>query len=501
MSMNLKRCIAGFITVLMMAVVTTGCLEHGEETKVPSTKEIADSFNSSNYFEKFDDYECKASATENTVNLSISIVHSNGETKEVELEYLCKDEVLCYDAADDEEAFTYAAYFMYVVDAANHVMGNEYGATLEYLSGISSDDEAMEKFGITSDVESKSLSYDLTKKIDIPKTVEEQTVEEQTVEEQTDDESDLFVSLDDLAQYKGIMEDKNLISSGKRVGDSHVVFIPKGNKVTVLSSDKYEINDNTYKSLLSAIEILFENHKATDYFYSHFRKNEDVSFEGFKVEINPKKNKTEKENLKKEDFIRVTIDWKAAKKAIENEKYDTTDSIEELYDKISEGSKKTVDGYEILDSTSKDNILTLTLKFMIVPVCIVAVVFVVFKIVHSSIFSSGRRSTGSNIPTNRDAAGENRFRRVMGVSEETEETVKEAELSEEDLMAYEKMNADIADSTVNETESPSADNYSEEKNNFEEENSFEEKGTVDERNDSENEDKTDLLGINIDSSL
>lgn len=241
--------------------------------------------------------------------------------------------------------------------------------------------------------------------------------------EQTSDESDLFVTLDDLSLYKGVMEAKGLELAGKRVGNCHVVFIPKGNKVTVLSSGKHGINDNTYKSLLSAIETLFENHKATDYFYSHFSKTEDVSFEGFEVKINPKKNKTEKKQLKEEDFIRVTIDFEKAKKAVENEKYDTTNSIEELYDKISEVPKKTTDKMQSQYGKS-ESIFVIIGKVIAAPICILALIVFIFKLRTSSLFTSRRKSAMQNSSDKRDSAGEDRFRRIMGVSDSEEETIE-----------------------------------------------------------------------------
>ena len=89
----------------------------------------------------------------------------------------------------------------------------------------------------------------------------------------------------------------------------------------MLVAEKYDLTDNTYKSILSIIEVMFDSNNASDYFKSNYSGISigNKEFSGFKVEINPIKTESEEYLIPKDSeyqFVRITIDKDLVNSAI-----------------------------------------------------------------------------------------------------------------------------------------------------------------------------------------
>lgn len=116
-----------------------------------------------------------------------------------------------------------------------------------------------------------------------------------------------FISGDGSAQTsKG-----NLIFHKSGYGDDATIFI----------GEKNELTTNTYNSILSVLDVMFDSDDVTKYFKENYSNlsMENKNFKGFIIEINPEKSTMEETVLGSDNtykFIRITINKKDINLAI-----------------------------------------------------------------------------------------------------------------------------------------------------------------------------------------
>ncbi len=190
-----------------------------------------------------------------------------------------------------------------LVDCIGQLHGYSDGETFSTLNSDKFINYTLEKEGIEmTDIDEKSstIKIDITKKIPLV------------------DMSGEFIEVSDIQDKKEYLTNGGTIQWGK----GNVMFFCRDEQedpwddstlFTVLSvAETEELTSSSYKSVLSVLEVMFENKEVADYFksqYSGFSEG-NKEFEGFKVELNPVADDWEEMTFgnKYAEFVRITID-------------------------------------------------------------------------------------------------------------------------------------------------------------------------------------------------
>ena len=139
--------------------------------------------------------------------------------------------------------------------------------------------------------------------------------------------SNAYVKVSDLEDLRSFISGDGSAQQIK----GNIMFYKSGydENNTLLVAEKNQLTDNTYKSILSLIEVMFDSSKAADYFKTNYSSLSigNKEFKGFKVEVNP--SKTEEEDMvpSNSEFVRVTIDKELVKSAIKESEETNKNSI------------------------------------------------------------------------------------------------------------------------------------------------------------------------------
>lgn len=205
-------------------------------------------------------------------------------------------------SASGEQVFTYSIVSNSVVDAVQIIQGYKEGEIYSSLNSKLIFNYSLDKEGIeikSSDTE-YSLKLDISKKIPLI------------------DLSDEYFMKDDLAEFKTY-----LTGSGSCEGTKGNVYYNKSDdaygNVTLLVGEKNKLTQVSYKSIVSLVEVIFDDVESSSYFvknYPYLDGNKE--FDGFKVEIEPAKSDWEKlvfDKVPGYKMVRITINKEDAKKA------------------------------------------------------------------------------------------------------------------------------------------------------------------------------------------
>ena len=126
------------------------------------------------------------------------------------------------------------------------------------------------------------------------------------------DFSDTYIEVSDLQSLKEYISGEG--SAEKRKGN--IWFNKSGydGEYTLLVAEKGNLTENTYKSVLSILEVMFNNDKVIQYFKSNYPNisSGDKEFNGFSIKVNPTDKTEWEESLIPSDrgyeFIRIVID-------------------------------------------------------------------------------------------------------------------------------------------------------------------------------------------------
>ena len=127
-----------------------------------------------------------------------------------------------------------------------------------------------------------------------------------------------YIEVSDLESIKEYISGDG--SAQRTKGD--IVFHKTGydNEATVFVGEEGELTENTYKSILSILQVMFDSEEVVNYFEENYSSISvgNKEFSGFKIEINPEKSNMEEVVLGTDDtyqFIRITIDKELARAA------------------------------------------------------------------------------------------------------------------------------------------------------------------------------------------
>ena len=148
-----------------------------------------------------------------------------------------------------------------------------------------------EGYEITKSFDGKLIvKIDVSKKIPLP------------------DSSDVYIKVEDLEIFKELIEGDGFASLNKE----NIYFNKSGKDGdnTLIVAEKNELTENSYKSILSIIEVMFNSKDVVDYFKNNYPSvSSNKEFTGFKIEVNPTKSDFE-ESLFPDDeykFLRITV--------------------------------------------------------------------------------------------------------------------------------------------------------------------------------------------------
>ncbi len=133
------------------------------------------------------------------------------------------------------------------------------------------------------------------------------------------DVSNTYITISDLEELKQYLVGDGMAQ--KSVGN--IIFNKNGygENVVVFVGEKNNLTQNTYRSILSILQVMFQTEKVVDYFERNYPNASfnNKQFGGFKIEVNPEKSSIEQNVLGNDNtyqFIRLTIDKSLVNNAI-----------------------------------------------------------------------------------------------------------------------------------------------------------------------------------------
>lgn len=254
-------------------------------------EEVAESFNNSSTVKSYQDFGIKMQAytdeTEPNV-LSISLTISENTTI---VNYELEGDILSYEHLTDDNILT--AYFL--ADTIGQVNGYAYGEVLNNFNIFTEEisDYTIEKegFEINENNSYYSVKMNINKKVPLI------------------DESTVYLKPSDLDTIKDII-DRNTVGnqSGKKSKLAYDVSF--GNdESTICIGEKQENTESTYKSILSAIEVMYGKEVA-GYFETEYPEFEEgiAYHDGFTVECDVQIDTDEYPIFSDTKVVLVTID-------------------------------------------------------------------------------------------------------------------------------------------------------------------------------------------------
>ena len=285
------------IAIILVILVSIGVNVYAV---TPTLEQIADAFNNCSTVKEYADAGSVWKATTNGNKLTISVT-ANGET--VNIDYTLNDVILSTNLLGDD-ALTGFIITEVLTDSIGQLHGYSDGELFATLNSDTIKSYTVENEGFevkeTSD-KNYQIKIDISKKIPLI------------------DVSDVYIEVSDLQDLKSFIAGDGSAEQGK----GNVWFNKSGydGENTLLVAEKDKLTSNTYNSILSIIEVMFDSKNAVNYFRTNYSGIYDGNkeFSGFKIEINPTKTEFEEKLIpsdSKYEFARITIDKNAVNSAM-----------------------------------------------------------------------------------------------------------------------------------------------------------------------------------------
>ena len=285
----LKKLLVSFVFVIYIFVNMFITISYGEDITLD---QITQKFNNCSTVKKYAEqgYTLSATNTENKINV---LYKSEEENIEYNYEYNLEGTVLSAEFSGDDD-FEGMMTAIILVDSIGQLHGYEDGelfATLnaEGIRGYTVENEGFEAKEIE---EGKyQIKVDISKKIPLI------------------DISKEYFKVSDLEDLKDFISEDG--SADARKGNVRFNKSGYDGENTLIIAEKNELTESAYKSVLSIIEVMFGDNKASEYFQTNYPEfGLDKEFTGIKIEVNPTKTEFE-EDIVPEDsgykFARITI--------------------------------------------------------------------------------------------------------------------------------------------------------------------------------------------------
>lgn len=313
----------------------------------PTLDEIANKFNNCDTVKEYATLGSVWKATSNGNKLNISVTANSATTN---LEYTLSGSILSANFSGDD-AFTGLAVTMVLTDCIGQLHGYSDGELFTTLNSDKIASYTVENEGFEAK-ETSDKNYQI--KIDISKKIP------------LIDVSDVYIEVSDLQDLKSYISGDGSAEKSK----GNIWFNKSGydGENTLLVAEKENITENTYKSILSIIEVMFNSNKASNYFKSNYSAMSigNKQFKGFKIEINPTKTEWEEKLIPADSgyqFVRITIDKSEASKAFTNST-STTETVD---------NENKVANISIMPRTGEEQNPFLIILYILITVAIIGI--------------------------------------------------------------------------------------------------------------------------------
>ena len=296
----MKKVIIGILVLFMLLVICRNIY-----AVTPTLDEIVNKFNNCNIVKDYANKGSTWNAKSDGNKLIISALTNN---RTMRAEYILEDTILNANFSGEDEVNGVGGLVFTIVlaDCIGQLHGYSEGdvfATLnsEKISNYTVQNEGFEIKEISDN--NYQIKIDISKKMPLI------------------DLSNVYIEASDLQDYKKYIEGDGFAEKSK----GNVWFNKSGSdgENILLVAEKNNITENTYKSILSIIEVMFASNKATDYFKTNYPNMSvgNKEFAGFKIEINPTKTEREEDLIPEYmgyKFVRITINKSEASNAFTN---------------------------------------------------------------------------------------------------------------------------------------------------------------------------------------
>lgn len=304
----MKTAMAFFLTCLLLVSLNACSVSNEKSNKTTNQaientlQQIADKINSSKIV--LEQKELGQTTVAKTDNNSITITTATEGFDNTELQFTLTGNILSADVD-----LSHAVQAMLLVDSIGQIHGYSDGETYSTQNSEAFLNYTLEKEGVKStdiNADTFTLQIDITKKFPLV------------------DFGSAYIEVSDLE------EKKDYIFGGGSGQDSkgNITFFYKNGYIdgydhevtSLVIGEKEELTENTYKSLMSILEVMFNGKEVLTYFQSNYPdfSHGDKAFSGFKIEIDPVQNEWENSVLGGQylSAVRITIDKETIKKEL-----------------------------------------------------------------------------------------------------------------------------------------------------------------------------------------
>ena len=258
-------------------------------------EQIVEKFNKSSIVDTYKNSGGSISATNDVDSINITAT-LNGTTEDAEL--LLQENVLSIEIDQQEDSAVFKVYVtVKVIDIIGELHGYQEGELAQTVNSDEAKSYTLEKEGFEEEKISETkfkIKVDITKKIPLA------------------DFSNTYIEVSDLQDIKEYISG----DGSAETSEGNVWFNKSGydGEYTLLVAEKGKLTENTYKSILSILEVMFDNEKVIQYFKNEYPSisTGDKEFEGFSIKVNPKEKTQWEETLNPSymdcEFVRIVID-------------------------------------------------------------------------------------------------------------------------------------------------------------------------------------------------
>lgn len=250
--------------------VDTPPVQEQEEDKIGLDEIIANATNSTYYKLLTSTYKVDISNTDKSIVFDLNNTdEENPINKQVTFDLKNRNLKVVFNNKEDNTDKLNILYA--VLDSIGQYYGHEIDETGNYLYSIQKDYNFNVKGITTSEIDKNSDTFEITINID--------------TNINTSKLNSIYFDLDELNLYK-----ENIINYSVNLKKGDQILSTSNDKVfTILIGQRKELNDNTYKAITNIIGLLYP--EEIDDFKSKFTELSTISFDKYKITIDPKLNK------------------------------------------------------------------------------------------------------------------------------------------------------------------------------------------------------------------
>lgn len=257
-------------------------------------EQIVEKFNESSIVDDYKNDGGSISATNDANSIKVTI-NANETTENVEL--LLEGNILSVEIdMEDINGFGKVYVASSIIDIIGQLHGYQEGELAQTINSDKIMDYTLEKEGFEAEKISETklkMKVDITKKIPLV------------------DFSNTYIEVSDLQDVKEYIAGDS--SAEKRKGNVWFRKEYDDGENILLVAEKESLTENTYKSILSILEVMFDNDKVIEHFKNNYPSisSGDKEFNGFSIKVNPKDKTQFEESLIPSDsgyeFVRIVI--------------------------------------------------------------------------------------------------------------------------------------------------------------------------------------------------